>query len=478
MANQYSISAGGGMQSSSINDSRRMFNFGERVAELAPAQSPFFVYLSKVAKKATDDPVFKFLEQRHQWQRRNFEIQADKVSAAAFSVGAFAYASNALVQVDCLYDKYGRSVSTGVQPGFLLKDQLIQVEAHLDDNANGTYNVDSDSNTIVYHATFKIEAAPDLATNNARAGLQLVFIGLSQPGVGKITPPAASKLKLIADGKGQVIGSAFGEGGTDPEGWKDELYDREGYVQIFKTAIPMFSGTAMATRYRGKADEYKRVWQEKLMEHKMDIEHAMLFGIGSDDSSATGPVRRSWGILPYTERYGKIKSFTYSGSTYDSFLTAMEDIFAPESGNSGDKLVLASRKVITWLNKLGTDSFLGNTVALGHTATSSGGSNAYGLDIQNVKGAFGHNVSTVNTIYGNLHFVAEPLFRGMYEDYAVMIDMKNVCYRPLAGNGVNRDTHIITNVQNNNVDGRKDIVMTEAGLEIQLPETLNCPLYR
>jgi hypothetical protein len=59
----------------------------------------------------------------------------------------------------------------------------------------------------------------------------------------------------------------------------------------------------------------------------------------------------------------------------------------------------------------------------------------------------------------------------MYEDYAVMIDMKNVNYRPLAGNGVNRDTHIITNVQNNNVDGRKDIVMTEAGLEIQLPET-------
>ena len=323
----------------------------------------------------------------------------------------------------------------------------------------------------MHHAPFKITADPDLAGDAAASGLVLAFISLSKPGVGAITPANASKIKVEADGKGQVIGSAFAEGGTDPEGWKDEMYDREGYVQIFKTAIPMFSGTAMATRYRGKADEYKRVWQEKLMEHKMDIEHAMLFGIGSDDSTSTGPVRRTWGILPYTERHGKIKSFTYASSTYDNFLTAMEDIFAPESGNSGNKLVLASRKVITWLNKLGADSFLGNTVALGHTATTSGGSNAYALDIQNVKGAFGHNVSTVNTIYGNLHFVAEPLFRGMYEDYAVMIDMKNVNYRPLAGNGVNRDTHIITNVQNNNVDGRKDIVMTEAGLEIQLPET-------
>ena len=58
----------------SIDDTRRKFNFGDRVAELAPMQSPFFVYLSKVAKKATNDPVFKWLEQRHQWQRRNFNL--------------------------------------------------------------------------------------------------------------------------------------------------------------------------------------------------------------------------------------------------------------------------------------------------------------------------------------------------------------------------------------------------------------------
>ena len=468
MADKYSISTGGNMQSSSINDSRRMYNFGERVAELAPQQSPFFVYLSKVAKKATDDPVFKFLEQRYQWQRRNFEVKTENEVAAAYGGeggGGFAYGAGDKVLVDCLYDKYGREVTTAVQPGFLLNDQIVQIEAKY--ASDGSTYADA-----VHIATFKVVADPDLAGDTTAAGLQLSFISLSLPGSGNVAPADDSKIKLEADAKGQVIGSAFAEGSTDPKGWKDELYDREGYVQIFKTAIPMFSGTAMATRYRGKADEYKRVWQTKLMEHKMDIEHAMLFGIGSDDSSAGGPVRRSWGILPYTERYGKVKSFDYSSSSYDTFLTAMEDIFAPESGNSGNKLVLASRKIISWLNKLGTDSFLGNTVALGHTASgSSGGSNGYGLDIQNVKGAFGHNVSTVNTIYGNLHFVAEPLFRGMYEDYAVMVDMNNVAYRPLAANGINRDTHIITNVQNNNEDGRKDIVMTEAGLEIQLPET-------
>ena len=50
MANFYSGEAGNTLASTvSINDTRRKFNFGERVAELAPIQSPFFVYLSKVA---------------------------------------------------------------------------------------------------------------------------------------------------------------------------------------------------------------------------------------------------------------------------------------------------------------------------------------------------------------------------------------------------------------------------------------------
>ena len=208
------------MQSSSINDSRRMYNFGERVAELAPQQSPFFVYLSKVAKKSTDDPVFKFLEQRYQWQRRNFEVKTTNEVAAAYSSGAFAYGSGDKVLVDVLYDKYGREVSTAVQPGFLLKDQIIQVECKYASDGNSYA-------TPVHLATFKVAAAPDLSTNADSAGLQLTFISLSKPGVGEVTPANASKIKLEADAKGQVIGSAFAEGGTDPEGWKDELYDRE-----------------------------------------------------------------------------------------------------------------------------------------------------------------------------------------------------------------------------------------------------------
>ena len=99
----------------------------------------------------------------------------------------------------------------------------------------------------------------------------------------------------------------------------------------------------------------------------------------------------------------------------------MQDFFAPETGNSGDKLVLASRKIMAWLSKLGSDGFLNNTVT----------SNSYKLDVQNIQGAFGHQVTKVNTLFGNLHFVPEPLFRNQDENLAVAIDMANVKYRPL-----------------------------------------------
>ena len=44
-------------------------------------------------------------------------------------------------------------------------------------------------------------------------------------------------------------------------------------------------------------------------------------------------------------------------------------------------------------------------------------------------------------------------------------------HRAVIGNGLNRDTYVETNIQDNSVDGRKDQIITECGLEIMLPET-------
>ena len=456
MATVYSnVASAAGSGTADLDNTRRVFNFGDRVAELAPQQSPFFVYLQKVAKKATNDPVFKFLEQRHQWQRRNFEIHTAMTTSDA-NAHAAAFTAGDDIIIKSKYDEYGKIVSASecrfVVPGCVIAikaDDGVVYRMKVSESAQvETGTSVTDDGTSLTHDT------DDNKTNIA--GEMLTAVGTTVP----------SGTVFSAGNKGQVIGSAWAEGTDTPIGWEDYMYDREGYCQIFKTGMNIFSGTSLATEYRGKSNEFQRIWQDKLMEHKMDIEQAMLFGEGvttaaQEAAGGGAAVRYSHGIVPFTSANGKVYSMSYSSSGYDAFLDAMEDFFAPESGNSGNKLVLASRKVITYLNKLGSGSFLNNSV----------GSSQYKLDVSTIPGAFGHSVTMVNTIFGNLHFVAEPLLRGPWEDYCVAVDMKNVAYRPLVGNGVSRDTFIETNVQANGIDGRQDVVLTEAGLEISLPET-------
>ena len=225
----------------SLDQTRRYFNFGDRIAELTPMESPFFSYLSKIGKTTTDDPVFKMLEQRHQWQRRNFYIE-DAVTSADPDGGITALAAK------CLYDKFGRVSATGVQPQFLLVGQTISVE--------GTNDADGSKVIVI----FKISAV-DLTTDTTESNITVAVHSVNSVTTAASWPAA---ITIVAESKGQVIGSAWAEGSTDPEGWRDEMYDREGYCQIFKTAIPLFSGTTLATRYRGISNEWKRVWTDQL----------------------------------------------------------------------------------------------------------------------------------------------------------------------------------------------------------------------
>ena len=200
------------------------------------------------------------------------------------------------------------------------------------------------------------------------------------------------------------------------------------------------------------------------MSHRMDMENALMFGYGKYVSKDE---RYTWGIIPYLETQGGyVANFNYASSTYDTFVDFLEAFMAPEIGNSGDKLVLASRKIIAWFSKLeGGDSFLGNTAL-------SGDNNMMRMDVKNGMAGFAKiNVTSIKTTFGNLHFMEHPLLRGHAEDIAVAVDPANVKFRPLAGNGISRDTFVTTNIQDNDIDGRKDQILTEAGLQIDLPET-------
>ena len=417
-------------------DLRRIHNFGDRVAELAPEESPFFVYLNKVAKVPTNDPVFRFLENRSKidWTSRNFNIKGTAISDVAVD-------STYTLTVD-------ENSANAVQ--FLVKGMVFAVST-------------SDGDSMV---NFRVESVTHNSADTTVSARAIAETGSTNE---------AAHDHIENNDECQIIGTSFAEGSGSPDVWSSQLDDDFGYTQIFKTSAEM-TNTAIATNYRGYANEWNRIWNLKLREHKVDIERAMLFSmrarsnsvqyseglVGHILSSATSVAS---GSASYTSGAPYMFSQASTAVTYDSLLSDFETIFDPARGGNSSKLALASRPVITYFNKLA--GFADRSMALD---TASDNYN-YNFEATKRNGSFGHSIMQVNTIHGDLSLVAEPLFRGIASGYLALVDLDQVAYRPLAGNGLNRDTHIITNVQQADEDLRKDMIVTEAGLEITIPET-------
>ena len=417
--------------------SRRLYDFSDRVADLAPEESPFFVYLSKVGKVPTSDSQFRFLEDRTKVSitDRSFLLKGGITLVAEGSDDTM------------IFDTAGGDGVDWLIPGMVV--------------AIG----DVDGNSVPTTANVRINSVDNSSSATQTSVTCTVISHVA----------TTSTLALADDSKCTVIGTSFEQGSGAPDVWSQQLDNDYGYTQIFKTACEM-SNTARATVYRGYADEWARLWNLKLREHKVDIERAMLFGqrgsaggiqytdgiVGSTISEGYANIVNDGSALSYNEGKPYYKSNTAAQWTYDDMLSDFEVIFDPARGGSSSKLALPSLPVISHFNKVGDGGFVD-----GSLLNSSGAAYNYNAS----KGAFGHLVQKINTIHGDLTLVKEPLFRGFAAGFMQMVDLDHCSYRPLVGNGVNRDTSITTNVQQADEDLRKDMILTEAGLEVSLPET-------
>ena len=414
--------------------SRRLYDFSDRVADLAPEESPFFVYLSKVGKVPTTDSQFRFLEDRTKIAitDRSFKIDGGQTLAAPGG------STTVLVDVG------------GAAVNWLIPGMVVEFAQ----NVNLSGGTDTESIT---RATGKIES---VTQNSADTSIQVTTIAATA---------GASTTTLDDNADCVVIGTAFAEGSGAPDVWSQELDNDYGFTQIFKTACEM-SNTARATVYRGYEDEWARLWNLKLREHKVDIERAMLFGMrGSQGGTQytegivghilqNGTNTGGGALAAYAEDTPYLGGWATSEMTYDALLGAFEVMYDPARGGSSNKLCLASLPVISHFNKLG-----------GFVDQSFSGEGRY--NFAKSEGSFGHKIMKIETVHGDCTIVKEPLFRNNSSGIMCFVDLDHVSYRPLGGNGVNRDTSITTNVQQADEDLRKDMILTEAGLEVSLPET-------
>jgi hypothetical protein len=488
--------------SKDTGDLRRRYNFGDRVSELAITQDPFFRMLSKVAKKPTDDPEFKFTERRPSYHKRyayvmghvangvdsfaDAELDQSNAAAAVSATGQSVklYMATDYKSAGNVQNVYGQSNNkidvgaTGSRPQFFIAGQVVKIP--ISATAGG-------GDVGGYHLV-KIDTVTDSLTKDSKecVAIEGKIVKFDSAGnelasfiTNNFSPGGASGDEVVHDQsiatsleqrRSYVVGSAFGQGSGYPETWKDQPFSTGfGLTQIWKTSLAM-DNTTRATVLKYEPNEYARIWREKLIEHKWDIETALLFGSqGSTDS-----VNYTQGAVDFIANYGNVFSGTGMGGSgaksQDDFLDDMSSFLDPRYNNANATLFLVPTDVYNWLHKL-SGYFTANM-----KKTDLGSTNNYAaradFSMGDRKNVFGIDVTTIYTPYGIMN-VARNVHLDGTSIKMLGINMRYCAYRPLVGNGLNRDTAIYVGVQtleNSGVDRRVDLIQTEAGMEWQMPE--------
>ena len=128
-----------------------------------------------------------------------------------------------------------------------------------------------------------------------------------------------------------VIGSAHAQGSGYPETWKDQPFSTGfGLTQIWKTSMAM-DNTTRATVLKYEPNEFARVWKEKLIEHKWDIESSLLFGTQYQDTTSGNQVQYTQGAVDFINSYGNTFSLSIATKTADDFLQDMSSYLDPST---------------------------------------------------------------------------------------------------------------------------------------------------
>ena len=504
--------------SKDTGDLRRKYNFGDRVSELSIAQDPFFRFVSKVAKKPTDDPEFKFTERRPSYHKRyayvvGFSSSGSKTvnDATLVDINGASLLTSTGQQVKLylasdykssgnLGSSIGNSANdvlvgqSGTEPGFLIEDQILKVPLNNSTaSAAEITSVDVDDYILVridtVHASENTSYATFDTSDGAADSARSVY---SVPVTGTIVkaPAAASSTELtsyvnnvplgtayhanianvLEKMRCYVVGNAHGQGSGYPETWKDQPFSTGfGLTQIWKTSLAM-DNTTRATVLKYEPNEFARIWREKLIEHKWDIETSLLFGAQASISD----VQYTQGAVDFIISYGNIFSGSGMGGTgtkaQDDFLDDMSSFLDPRYNNANATLFLVTTDVYNWLHKL--SGYMSANMSQ-VSAVSGGQARAnWDMGIAGKKNVFGLDVTQIYTPYGNMNVVRDVHLDGTHVKM-LAINMQYCKYRPLVGNGLNRDTAIYVGVQtleNSGVDRRVDLIQTEAGMEWQMPE--------
>jgi hypothetical protein len=454
---------------------RAVVDIADKISYIAPNETPFLVFSSRLGKETCHNPQFKWIEDEF-FLIRN--IRGNNVGAAGTGSDDIDFVSwtagtNTLIlqfnnkEDFRAFEAAASSANTAIQckidwtEGSSAEGGMYYIRP----NSAGTYPIARDTGRVsfVWYQDDKMDDDTDDDTN--------IEIEIRTPN--------------LEFEKGSNTDKTYGgiaQGADAVEETRKQTQVCDAWTQIFRTSMTI-AGTLQQTKLYG-GDELARLHLRKIKQHKIDMEFAMLFAGRGSSSHLNGTTPS--GAAPTTyltglgvgvtaggtgtdDDRGFIRSKnatttavqtgsdfyfnpngTYSAANWWNPLTdAMERIF--EVG-SDSRVVLCSRKWLTGFEKgIRTDGF----------AQWNMSQSVYGI-----------RVNRIEATHGDLLLVHEPLLRGKFENYAVVLDFSTIKLRPMQG----RDTKLRTDIQSPDTDGRLDELITEIGLQVEHEEA-NAILY-
>ena len=455
-------------------DLLRTFDFSDKVYKLKPEVDPLFTFVSKLKKETTSDPEFKYAEERDVTHLRH-----------GYILGALEGTGNGTT----LSDYVGIGVADAAGSGKI-----------------GNANTAGDQYTIAVGADYKWSGNIASVYGNANAEVPVGAAGTTPQCflAGQILKiPLKTAKASKADGvnsndtwaddtdregmidminaklyerKGTtvqslrtiVVGTAFAMGSGGPESFVNQpISTGYGHTQIFKTSLKM-DNTSRATEYKFNSDQWLYNWKKKLILHKWDIAHAGLFGKKYKDE--TNKRLYTQGVVDYISKYGNQFTLNYDTKGIEDFMDDLEIFLDPRFNNAKPTVFMMDTRTWAWMNKL---SGLATNSLDAMNDASTGSPFGYNFQSLGMKNFFGVNANVVSTPAGTIKLVKNTHLDGT--DIAILgVNLNNAKYRPLNGNGINRDTKVypaVKSLEHTGDDYREDQILTEAGFEWSMPET-------
>ncbi len=509
--------AGASASALSTGDLRRSYGAIPlpRLYQFNVSSDVFFAFVSRYRKFPVTDPQLKYAEERPSFHRRYAYVCAHgttsacstttdaTVTAADITAGSTYYfkmgtdyKSNGNIGI--VYD--GRTTaatrnafqigSTGTKPIFFIPNQLVKIPFH--GNAAAATPANSfgtnDSITVFVKSVtpsgeYQIIEGVVITALKSTSNNELAGWGADTTAT---HPPSSYSASVLAGfrqydqlerARSRVVGNMHTRGSGFPDTRIDQPYSMGmSHTQIWKNTAAM-DGTTMATEFKYIKNEFKRNWQVVFSDHKWDIETDLLFSSLGTTTIDGKTYYHTQGIVDYVLSYCNLFELDYDTTSIDTFLTHLSVYYDCRYNNRKANLFMCDKYTLNWFLSLGGYALQNALAASGVTALTANSISSTRMSVSewrdvSLGGPERLRMYTVTTPYGDMNLVYNPHLDGT--GIAILaVNLDYVAYMYLNGNGYNRDTTIYPGVQtinNSGVDGRVDLIQTEAGLLTWMPE--------